>query len=446
MYPRLYLSRKLLTNDGIICISIDEHEMVNLKFLCNEIYGENNLVGEIIRKTKTMTGDNGNGFNLQHEYLLIYAKNKSLVKLKGEEKDFNNYSNSDNDINGDWCLADPSARSGGDTTYFPIENPYTGKIDYPPNGRYWAFSKETLKKYIKSGKLKFKKEHNENERGFIFKRYKKDVKDKYNPVNSLFIDNEFLNEKGTSDLKELFENNCFDYPKPVYFIKKLIQYSTDNDDIILDFFSGSATTAQATLTLNSEFENKNNKFIMVQIPQKTDENSDAFKCGFKNICEIGMERIKRAGNKILEESDNKDLDIGFKVFKVDESNFIPWNSDLNQDNLEQAIISTGNELVEGRSELDFIYELLLKRNMDLNCPVDEENVNGHKVYVVDNGYLLVCLESNINETISSDLINLKEELFIEKCEVILRDAALNDTSSINIYEKLKINNIEFNTI
>jgi adenine-specific DNA-methyltransferase len=276
MYPRLVLARNLLRDDGVIFISIDDNEIENLKVICNEIFGEKNFVGEIIRKTKSMTGDNGNGFNLQHENLMIYAKNKTNVYLLGKEKEFENYSNPDNDPNGDWCSADPSAKSGGDTTYFPIVNPYTNKIDYPPKGRYWAFAQCTLKNYIERGKIKFKKDHKETERGFIFKRYKNEAVNTYNPVNSLFaIDNEFMNQGATTELKELFTEAIFSYPKPTAYLYELIKCSATNDtDIILDFFSGSATTAHAVMQLNAEDGGKR-KFIMVQLPEVCAEGTEA---------------------------------------------------------------------------------------------------------------------------------------------------------------------------
>ena len=177
-----------------------------------------------------------------------------------------------------------------------------------------------------------------------------------------------------------------------------------------------------------------------------DEKSIPFKAGFKHITEIGKERIRRAGENIIEESGNRDLDVGFKVFKIDESNFIPWNPKLNSETVGQAILSTADNLVDGRSELDLIYELLLQLNMDLNCPINEQEVNGHKVYVVDNGYALICLENKLDKSIADDLLKLKEDLMVEYCQVILKDNALDDNASINIYETLNTNNVEYYTI
>ena len=440
MYPRLKLARNLLTDDGVIFISIDENEFSNLKRLCDEIFGEDNSIGEIIRKTKTMTGDSGFGFNLQHEYLLIYGKNINLIKLHGEEKEFKNYSNDDNDPKGDWCLADPSAKSGGDSTYFPIENPFTHKIDYPPNGRYWAFSEATLKRYIKEGKVKFKKEHKDNERGFIFKRYKCDVQDIFNPVNSLFIDNDYLNEKGTSNLKEVFNNTFFDYPKPVKFIKNLIKYSTGDNDIILDFFSGSATSAHAVLELNSDL-NSNKKFFMVQLPEETDEKSEAYKAGYKNICEIGKERISRVGEKIIEELDY-DLDIGFKVFKLDSSNLEKWDPDY--DDLEQTLLVSQDNIKEGRTQEDLIYEIMLNYGIDLTLPI-EKYESENTIYSIGFGALLVCLDNKITKDITDSIIELASE---DVSRVVFKDNGFaSDADKTNIKETLRTHNIdEFITI
>jgi len=317
MYPRLLLARDLLADEGAIFISIDENECHNLKLLCDDVFGEENFIGEIIRKTKSMTGDDGNGFNLQHEYLLIYARVKAKLNLAGEEKSFDAYSNPDNDPNGDWTSGDPSAKSGGESTYFGIENPYTKRIDYPPKGRYWAFSKPTLEEYIKSGKIKFKTEYGENERGFIFKRYKKDAISNYNPLNSLFIDNEYMNQNATTELRNLLGGDYFSYPKPVSFIADLVNSIVKNDEIVLDFFAGSSTTAHAVMKLNAQ-DNGRRKFIMVQLPEEVKEESPAKKAGFATIDQIGMERIIRAAMVLKEEYPDANIDFGFKHFTLAE--------------------------------------------------------------------------------------------------------------------------------
>ena len=310
MYPRLYIARQLLRDDGIIFVSIDENEVAQLRILMDEIFGEENFVGDFIRKTKSMTGDKKTGLNIQHESIVCYARNISNIFLEGEEKDFDEYDNPDNDPNGEWVSADPSAKSGGPSLYFEIINPYTGKIDLPPKGRYWAFSKETYTEYVKKGKIKFKTHHKNNERGFIFKRYKNERQSSRNPVNSLeFCNNIYMNQAGTKELRELLNGEYFQNPKPVVLIKKLIYYSTSETDLILDFFAGSGTTGDAIMQLNAE-DGGNRKYILVQLPEPIDpkKNKTTYdfvknELGVENptIFEITKERLIRAANKIKEE-------------------------------------------------------------------------------------------------------------------------------------------------
>ncbi|WNY28334.1 hypothetical protein MmiEs2_05190 [Methanimicrococcus stummii] len=436
MYPRLRLARNLLSEDGIIFISIDDNEVANLRKICDEVFGFQNFAGEIIRKTKSMTGDSGIGFNLQHENLLLYAKNVNHLILKGEEKDFSNYSNPDNDPNGDWCTGDPSAKSGGKSTYFEIINPYTGKPDYPPNGRYWAFSKETLQTYIQSGKISFKKNYSENERGFIFKRYKKDSSSMTNPVNSLFaIENNYMNQNATTELSRLFDVPYFSYPKPSLFIYNLIKFSTNKKDIILDFFSGSATTAHAVMQLNAE-DGGNRKYIMIQLPEPILADSNIHKAGYKNICEIGKERIRRAGEKIKTETGKDDLDIGFKVFKLDSSNIRKWQPDT--ENLKMSLSDFVDNYVEGRTEQDVVYEIILKMGLELTVPVEEYDFNSKKVYSAGFGALMICVDDDITEDVSKGMIELHQKLQPEVWKVVFKDNGFaTDSVKTNVRENLK---------
>lgn len=389
LFPRLRIARDLLCEDGLIMISMDENESANLKKMCDEVFGESNYIGEIIRKTKSMTADNGNGFNTQHEILVLYAKNKPLVVLHGEEKEFSNYSNPDDDPNGDWCPGDPSAKSGGATTSFGIENPYTHRIDYPPSGRYWAFSKTTLKKYIATGKIKFKTAYGEKERGFIFKRYKKDATSYYDPVHSLFAtENEYMNQAATIEIKKLFGDNVFSYPKPVSFLKKLIQYATNEEDIVLDFFSGSATTAQAIIELNQE-EETNRKFIMVQIPEALEEGSIAYKQGFQTLCEIGCARI----DKVLSESDSKE---GYRYFKLDSSNMkevFYRPSEVEQGSFGLYV----DNIKEDRSSEDLLFQVMLEMGILLSSQMKETEIAGKKVYSVADDFLIACFDNDVTE-------------------------------------------------
>ena len=298
MEKRLKLAKKLLMPGGIILISIDEHEHPNLKLLCNQIFGEKNSVGEIIRKTKSITGDKDTGFNLQHEYLLIYSNGKIYKKLYGAERELKEYKNPDNDPNGAWISADPSAKSGGPSTSFEIMNPYTNRIDLPPKGRYWAFSKDTFNEYVQSGRIVFKKNYKEKERGFIFKRYAKNLESTGTLLSSLdCIENEYMNQAGTKESIKLEFQDKFKYPKPVAFIKKLLEHCTEKDSIILDFFAGSGTTAQAVMQLNQE-DDGNRTFILCT----NNENE---------ICEkVTFERVR----KVIEQNNYEE---GLKYFKID---------------------------------------------------------------------------------------------------------------------------------
>ncbi|WP_121012524.1 site-specific DNA-methyltransferase [Helicobacter pylori] len=254
MYPRLLLARDLLKEDGVIFISIDDNEAAQLKLLCDEIFGEGNFVADFIRKTKSTTNDAKTGINYQHEFLLCYAKNKEFVNLLGGEKNLENYKNPDNDPNGAWINDNPSAKSGNmKTGYFGVTNPYTNKVDYPPQGRFWLFSQDTIQKHIDEGRICFKKEHKDNERGFIYKRYLKDIKTTKKTFDSLiFSDNCYMNQAATKELLSLELAEYFSYPKGVEFMKKIILHSTstNSNDLILDFFAGSGTTAHAVLESN----------------------------------------------------------------------------------------------------------------------------------------------------------------------------------------------------
>ncbi len=252
MYPRLLLAKDLLKQDGVIFISIDDNECAQLKLLCDEIFGEGNFVADFIRKTKSTTNDAKTGVNYQHEFLLCYAKDKNYTNLLGGEKNLKNYKNPDNDPNGAWINGDPSAKSGNiKTGYFGVTNPYTNKVDYPPVGRFWRFSQNTLQKHIDEGRICFKKEHKDNERGFIYKRYLKDLKTTQKTFDSLiFSDNCYMNQVATKELLSLELAEYFSYPKGVDFMAKIVEHATEKGDIILDFFAGSGTTAHAVLESN----------------------------------------------------------------------------------------------------------------------------------------------------------------------------------------------------
>lgn len=452
MYPRLKLARNLLTEDGVIFISIDEHEHSNIRKICDVIFGENNFIADFIRKTKSMTGDEKTGVNLQHEFVIVYSKNKSKVFLIGEEKLFKGYCNIDNDPRGEWTSGDPSAKSGGNSTYFEIVNPYTKKIDLPPKGRFWAFSKLTLGKYVNEGKIKFKKTHSNNERGFVFKRYKNELTSINDPVNTLFaIDNAFLNQVGTKELTNLLNGFFFDNPKPVRFIEKLLKYMVESQEsIILDFFAGSSTTAHAVMQLNAE-DGGNRKYIMVQLPEKTDEKSEAYKAGYKTITEIGKERIRRAAAQIKQNlalkasSDNSDLfsnntqennkkikpDLGFRVYKLDSSNM--KDVYYNPMKIEQGQLDMfENNIKEGRTDEDLVAQVMLDWGLPLSLPIEQKEFAGKKLYAVAGDSLYCCFDNGINEAFAREVAEDRP------LRIVFRDSGFkDDTAKENVKQLLK---------
>ncbi|WQY85455.1 site-specific DNA-methyltransferase [Helicobacter pylori] len=357
MYPRLLLARDLLKQDGVIFISIDDNECAQLRLLCDEIFGEGNFVADFIRKTKSTTNDAKTGVNYQHEFLLCYAKNKEFVNLLGGEKNLENYKNPDNDPNGAWISADPSKAGYAEIQYYPITNPYTGKVDYPPKGRSWIPTQNTIQKHIDEGRICFKKEHKDNERGFIYKRYLKDIKTTKKTFDSLvFSDNCYMNQAATKELLSLELAEYFSYPKGVDFMAKIVEHATEKGDIILDFFAGSGTTAHAVLESNkSDYQKlseggglfnglnaafKERRFILVQLDEKIDPKNknnksahdfclNTLKSTSPSIFDITEERIKRAGAKIKEAC--PDLDVGFRAFEI-----IDDETHANDKNLSQA--------------------------------------------------------------------------------------------------------------
>ncbi len=453
IYPRLKLAKDLLTNDGMILISIDDNEESNLKKVCDEIFGEVNYIGDLIRKTKSQTNDSKTGLNYQHEFVLIYARDINCASLKGEPKDTSNYKNPDNDPNGPWIVDNPSARSGSENARFEIVNPYTGTVDVPPQGRYWAFAKATFERWVQSGKVVFRKEVKNGERGFIVKKYLSELRSENNLVDSLFgTDNTYMNQVATKEVNELFNDigENFSYPKPVSFIYKLVKYATNKNDIVLDFFSGSATTAQAVMRMNAE-DGGTRKFIMIQIPEET--NNDKY----PTICEIGKERIRRAGKQIKEawmathnlvgnvakfstqeefindtnKIQNKildnisGLDVGFRDLKLDSScmkDVYYSPNKLNQDLLSQL----EDNIKEDRTAEDLLFQVMLDMGVMLSSEIKTIDVQGKKVFNVNDGDLVCCFEKDLNENIVTEIAKMRP------LYAVFRDAGMQkDSVSVN---------------
>ncbi len=423
MYPRLKLARNLLKDDGVIFISIDDNEVHNLRKICDEIFGEGNFVASIIWDRKRGRDNSARWFSKSHEYLLVYAKNINLFDtnyLELDDETKKAYKNPDNDTRGIYRMLAVWARG----TQGGVKYDFTNKDGQYFSERLWLFSKENLTKMDNDNKLII---INDN---IYRKLFITDNKGKIPET----IWNHTSNAANASDeIKSLFNGIVFDTPKPTPYLIEIMKIGISQNDLILDFFSGSATTAHAVMKLNSE-DGGNRKFICVQLPETTDEKSESYKAGYKNICEIGKERIRRAGEKILNEKENSklDLDIGFRVFKIDSSNMkdVYYNpSEIRQDNLFEMV----SNIKEDRTDLDLLFQVLLDGGVELTLPIEEKQIAGKKVYFVDGNILAACFEDNLTEEFVTKLA---------KCEyllkVVFRDSSFgSDDSRINVEQIFK---------
>lgn len=447
MYPRLRLAANLLRDDGVIFISIDDTEVDNLKKMCNEVFGEENYIGIILWKKKT-NGNNMGYIPPVHDYILAYSK--SIVDVgdigyEMTEEHFNKtYSNPDNDPRGPWTTTDLSANHKG--PYFAITNPVTGDTFYPPEGRYWVFNEKEVLKRIEEGRIIFGKTGTTRPVQKVFAADR--IHGKIRAES--WWDKHGMNEDATSEIRELFgQGKLFTHPKPTKLLYNLIKIVTDKDDIVLDFFSGSATTAHAVMQLNTE-DGGNRKYILVQLPEVCDEMSEAAKAGFQNICEIGKERIRRAGKKLTEtdgqmqigDSEKKALDVGFRVFKLDSSNLQTWDATpvdaLRMEDLLNRMNTMINRVKADRSDLDMVCEVMLKLGVPLTYSVNKVAVNSKVAYTVgDDCLLLVCLAADITP---EDVEAMAE--YVPAKVIISRDSFANDTAMANAYYILRDRGIE----
>ena len=450
MYPRLRLAANLLRDDGVIFISIDDNEVTNLRKVCDEVFGEENFIGTILWKKKT-NGNNMGFIPPVHDYLLVYARSILDIKDIGydvtEEYINKTYSNPDNDPRGAWTTMDLSANHKG--PYFPIINPATGESFNPPEGRYWVFNEEEVQRRIADGRIIFGKTGMTRpvQKVFAAERIKGKIR------AESWWDKHGMNEDATAEIRELFgQGKLFTHPKPSKLIYNLIKISTESDDLILDFFSGSATTAHAVMQLNAE-DGGNRRFILVQLPELCDEKSEAYKAGYKNICEIGKERIRRAGKKILEEhtqvtmeEDKHPLDVGFRVFKLDTSNLETWDAtpieNEQLDLLYQRMNSMIHRVKPERTDLDMIYEIMLKLGVPLTYSVTPFSINNKTVYGVgDDCLLLICLVENVQPEDVEQMTKYAPAKII-----ISRDSFADDTAMANAYYILRDHGIELKLV
>ncbi|MHC6248162.1 site-specific DNA-methyltransferase [Lactobacillus delbrueckii] len=398
IYPRLKLARDFLTDDGVIFISIDDNEQENLKKVCDEIFGGNNFIAQIVWEKVHTRKNSAINFSSSHEYILCYAKikrnnSRDIVGFRRNllpRENTNAYSNPDNDPKGPW-KADPITAHNPYAADYTITKP-NGVVVHRPKDRYWAYSESSIRKMIKESAIIW----GDGDSMPMAKRYLADVQNGLVPVT--LFDREFAGDSSEAkkQLDRLFPElkGIFDYSKPVKLISRLIQIGTNEDDIVLDFFSGSATTANAVMQMNAE-DGKNRKYILVQLPEKTNNQSEAHKAGYNTICDIGEERIRRAGKKIKEETD-ADIDYGFRCFKIDSSNmkdvyYAP--ADVEQLNLD----GFEDNVKEDRTPEDLLIQVMLDLGILLSSDIETQDIAGKKVFSVADGYLLACFDKDVTE-------------------------------------------------
>lgn len=438
MYPRLQLARNLLTDDGVIFISIDDNEVHNLRKICDEVFGEENFVANVIWQHSIQPKGYLGTFSVHHNHILIYRKSSRFVLGSFERTDEDNkaYSNPDNDPKGPWRSGDVRNALYRPNLIYDVISP-SGKV-IKPSSNGWRWSKDTLNLKIQSGEIVFSKD----ETRIIRKIYLSNIEGRV--PETIWFGKECGTTRGAiSDLKILFNKPPFDTPKPINLIKKIINLTDDRNFLILDFFSGSATTAHAVMQLNAE-DGGNRKFIMVQLPEETDPKSEAYKAGYKNICEIGKERIRRAGKKIEEElnakskegelfkeEEHRTPDTGFRVLKVDSTNMKDVYYSPSEYN-QQMLLDLESNIKEDRTDIDLLYGVLLDWGVPLSLPHITEKIGGKDVHFVNDADLVACFEEHVPEEVIREIARRKP------LRVVFRDSSFrNSPDKINVTEIFK---------
>lgn len=427
LYPRLRVAKDLLANEGVIFISIDTNEQQNLRKMCDDIFGEKCFITDFIWNSRKSVSNDAI-VSLSHNYTLVYAKsithfiaNKACFKFADDGAGF---SNPDHDPRGPW-KADPFDSPGiRPNLTFAITNPNTGAEYWPPEGRCWRTGEKEYLEFLKDNRIVFGKNGTSKPQ---LKRFYSEAQSKGLTPKSLWDDCGTATD-GTKEILDLFGKRVFDTPKPTSFIKKIVDLAAKGDAIVLDFFSGSATTAHAVMQLNAEDGGKR-KFIMVQLPEETDEKSEAYKAGYRNICEIGKERIRRAAKKIAEENLEAAFDGGFRVLKCDSSNmkdvyYSPADFELN------LLDTMEDNIKEDRTAEDLLFQVMLDLGVLLSSKIEETTIAGKKVFDVADGFLIACFDEDVNEeTIKA--IAQKEPYYF-----VMRDSSLANDSVATNFEQI----------
>ncbi|MBR4336689.1 MAG: site-specific DNA-methyltransferase [Bacteroidaceae bacterium] len=446
IYSRLMVARNLLKEDGVIFISIDDNEVENLRRICNEVFGEYNFIANLIWQKKFSRANDAMYFSTMHDHIICVAKNNLAKDEKGWKIGLlprgdelpSGYGNPDNDPRGPWTSVILSAKSGSPSLIYEITTP-SGRKCLPPSGRYWSCSKDTFEKWRSDNRIWFGSDGDGTPRK---KTFLSEVQAGLRPNTILFQDEVGNNQEAKQETKALFDGlGVFDGPKPVRLLYTLgIIANLDKNDIVVDFFSGSATTAHAVMQLNAE-DGGTRKFIMVQWPEECDEESEAFKAGYKNICDIGKERIRRAGKIILEEQkakkgdlfsgDQKPLDVGFRVFKCADSNM----KDVYYTPAEysqELLLGLEDNIKEDRNDLDLLFGCMLDWGVTLDLPLRTEKVDGVTIHIVNDGDLVACFDQNIPESAIDHIASLLP------MRVVLRDSCFKEAKEkMNFFEIFK---------
>ena len=431
IYPRLKVARDLLTDNGVIFISIDDNEAKNLKNISDEIFGERNFLAQIVWERAFAPINLMKHFSPSHDYIICYAKNIEKAICHGIErsKEANDrYSNPDNDPRGVWSSSDISVGPAIQDNIYTITTP-SGREVEPPAGRSWRLSRNAFRERLRDNRIWFGPDGDGVPR---IKRFLSELRKTGITPMTIWKHNEVEHSQAaTQKLAKLFDGKkYFDYPKPVPLIERCLQLYTNKDSLILDFFSGSATTAHAVMQLNSE-DGGNRKFIMVQLPEKTEEKSEAFKAGYKNICEIGKERIRRAGKKIKEESPltTQNLDTGFRVLKLDSTNMqdIYYSpKDISQADLFLQV----DNVKPDRTGEDLLFQVMLELGATLDSKIETTTVAGKTIYNVAEGYLVACFDPDVTDEVVKSIAQM------QPAYAVLRDTSMKDDSTATNFEQI----------
>jgi adenine-specific DNA-methyltransferase len=444
MYERLVVARDLLKDDGVVFMSIDDNEVHNLRKICDEVFGEDNFIANIVWQKKYAATNDAKGFSNLHDHIIVYQKSSSFNRYLLPRTDEQNapYKNDDGDGRGLWRSDNLLVRSFSESGVYPIKNPNTGEEFYPPKGNCWRASKATMELWLSENRIFFGKEG----RGAPqLKRYLKEVQQGKVPTTWWTFEEVGHNDAANKELQALFNSKApFDTPKPTTLVKQMLKIASKSNDLILDFFSGSSTTAHAVMQINAD-DCSNRKFIMVQISASCDENSEAYKTGYKTIAEIGKERIRRAGKMIISELKEKNqqqkigetqvdpskLDIGFRVYKVDDSNM--KDVFYHPTDLKQTQLSTlESNIKEDRTSEDLLTQIILDLGLELSLPIATKKILGNTVYFVQTNALAACFDKDIDFKIIDSIAEVKP------LKVVFKDASFKDDKDrINVEERFK---------